>query len=754
MKGKRLLPLLLLYVLGANGQTPIYPVISLPVVRYGETLSNPWTGGFDAPEFSAADINRDGIKDLFVFDRSGNKVMVFLNDGSHSDTAFHYAPQYEQIFPPMNTWALLRDYNNDGIPDIFTNQTGGDTLPNGTVIPSGIEVYKGSIPYGNIRFDLNQPVLYYQYNQYNIDLWINSLAPPAILDVNHDGALDILDFGVYGSTVVYYQNTTASLGLPPDSLKFEQASQCWGEFYVSSYTSGPTLPVTLDVSCKTGTAFGQDPEDLRHSGAAFWPISDGADSNVNGILTSVHIGAAVFLGNTGSDTGAYMGWQDTLWPSCNTQVSMPLFPAAYQIDGDNDGLEDILMVPNFPYPNAALNFNNVWFYKRVMNDTCEYQFAGDSFLVHTMLDFGTSSKPVFFDYNYDSLMDLVVGNLFYYNPLVPGVSQLALYRNTGTRTKPVFTEVTTDYMGLSSYQLLNISPTFGDMDGDGKPDMIIGDANGDIDFFKNVGDTAASFPTMTMPSYFNINGGANATPFIYDVNGDSLPDLVIGNEYGLLAYYWNFGTRTQPEFSVDSADTMFGNINVTLPGAAAGNSQPYIMRDSAGNMLLFVGTDQGLVYEYLIDTAHLRNGTFTQLSSNFLQHTVGSQAAMQAFDLNNDGKMEYITGCSRGGLQLFSETVWDSSVILSNKNFAEPINKGIQVFPNPASDNFTCVVEGAGSFMQPQLYTLLGAKVVAPYAINTNNIVFDSRGLANGMYIVRIVAGDKILSAKIIVAHR
>jgi hypothetical protein len=159
-----------------------------------------------------------------------------------------------------------------------------------------------------------------------------------------------------------------------------------------------------------------------------------------------------------------------------------------------------------------------------------------------------------------------------------------------------------------------------------------------------------------------------------------------------------------------------------------------------------------LVYEYLIDPAHLRDGTFTRLDSNFLQHTVGSQATMQACDLNADGKLEYITGCSRGGLQLFSETVWDSSV-LSIPNIEPAADKSIKVFPNPADARFTCVVSGNTGALQPQLFNLLGERVIIPYTINHNTIQFSTQTLSAGMYILQVVWGSQSVTAKIIIEH-
>ena len=743
----RFTSLLLLFSMALCGQTAKYPVVSLPVVRNGIILSNPWTGGFDAPEFSSADIDHDGINDLFVFDRSGNKVMVFISTGGRGDTTYHYAPEYEKLFPALNTWAVLRDYNNDGVPDIFTNQP-GETLPGGTVIPAGIEVYKGSRAQGNIHFDVDRYNLNYFDTPYTINLWANGLGVPSIVDVDGDGALDILTFGVFGSTVEYYQNISAQLGLPPDSLVFKQVTTCWGNFYVI----GATLSVSLGVSCKGGGPYNPTPGE-RHTGATIWPVQE-RNGMVDGLLAGAHVSNMVFMKNTGNRQYADVGWQDTLWPSCNTPVYSPLFPAVFQLDADNDGQADLLIAPDFGNPSPALNTNNVQFYQGIAGDTCGYQYNGnDSFLVHTTLDFGSDSKVAFFDYNGDSLMDIVVGNLMYYDPIVQGVSQLGLYRNTGSLGHPKFELISTDYLGLSRYNLQAIYPAFGDLDGDGKADLVIGDATGNISFFKNTGDTLAAFPSMTGSSYFNINVGTYAAPFIYDINNDGLPDLLIGNANGTLAYYWNFGTATHPLFSPDSANATFGNINVTLPTATTGNSQPSIMRDATGAMLLLVGTAQGVVYEYLVDSLHLRQGAFTRLDSNFLQNTVGANATIQPCDLNGDGKMEYLAGCSRGGLQLFSESVWDSSVVLANQNI-DPVENELQVYPNPANAQFKCVAPAlSGNVIQPNLFNVFGQRIDITYARIQNGVEFNTTDLVAGMYIVRIETEGRVLSARIMVAH-
>ena len=79
------------------------------------------SGGINAGQFSNIDLNLDGIMDLIVFDKSGNKLSPFINDNG----TFIYAPKYRNNFPSMHDWVLLTDYNCDGKNDIFTYSSGG-----------------------------------------------------------------------------------------------------------------------------------------------------------------------------------------------------------------------------------------------------------------------------------------------------------------------------------------------------------------------------------------------------------------------------------------------------------------------------------------------------------------------------------------------------------------------------------------------------------------------------------------------------
>ena len=87
----------------------------------GVQLKNPWAGGLNFLQVSDIDLNYDGIMDLFVFDRTGNKISTFINGGTAHTVDYLFDASYVTKFPRLDSWALLRDYNCDGKMDIFSH---------------------------------------------------------------------------------------------------------------------------------------------------------------------------------------------------------------------------------------------------------------------------------------------------------------------------------------------------------------------------------------------------------------------------------------------------------------------------------------------------------------------------------------------------------------------------------------------------------------------------------------------------------
>ena len=90
---------------------------SIAVLEAGDSLEHPWAGGLNAFQVSKIDLNNDNVLDLFLFDRSGDKIVTFLRDTIINDWV--YAPEYEDDFPDIYYWAILSCllYTSDAADD-------------------------------------------------------------------------------------------------------------------------------------------------------------------------------------------------------------------------------------------------------------------------------------------------------------------------------------------------------------------------------------------------------------------------------------------------------------------------------------------------------------------------------------------------------------------------------------------------------------------------------------------------------------
>jgi len=71
----------LLLAVTTLSQAQYGPDRDIPGMLGATTLRYPWAGGLNNPQFSNADLDHDGLQDLVVFDRTGNKLLTFRNNG-------------------------------------------------------------------------------------------------------------------------------------------------------------------------------------------------------------------------------------------------------------------------------------------------------------------------------------------------------------------------------------------------------------------------------------------------------------------------------------------------------------------------------------------------------------------------------------------------------------------------------------------------------------------------------------------------
>lgn len=718
MKAYCLNIIFLLSFINVTAQYSFNRVDSFKVIISGDTLAYPWAGGLNLPQFSEIDIDGNGVKDLFIFDRSTNKISTYLNLGIADSISYEFAPQYISRFPQMQYFALLVDYNCDGKEDIFTYSVG-------LGVP-GIAVYRNDYDMINgLKFTLVSSVIYSQYGTYS-NLYLSPVDIPAITDIDNDGDIDILTFGLSSLTVEYHRNYSIENYGVCDSLEYELETNCWGFFQEGSITN----KCTLNISCKGGHSIDNT---IHHAGSTLLAVDLDKDSDKELILGDLSYKNMVMLINGGDSANADIIAQDTAFPVYNIPVDLSLFPIAFYLDINNDDFKDLIVAPNAS--SASENFTGVWYYKNVspainLPDTFIYQ--QNSLFQDEMIEVGEGPNPVFFDYNSDGLLDLIIGNYGYYSS-GNYTSNLSLYENIGNAGNPKFELVTRDYAGISALGLQGVCPSFGDMDGDGDSDMLIGDFEGKLHYFENsagAGNTA-NF-TLTIPNYFGIDVGDFSTPQIIDVNRDGKLDIIIGERSGILNYCENVGTTSSP-FFLSTVVSNFGGVNVKQNGYITGYSFPYLF-DEGGVYKLLVASERGFIYYYENIDGNL-TGSFTLIDTLFGKINEGLRASIGGSDINNDAMFDLIVGNYAGGVSMFIQGV--SNSIIDKYISSEPIS----IFPNPTKYLITINLNKTDTRGEVFLYNNVGQSL-AKYPINESGIIINTTSLSEGMYFCKIILND------------
>ena len=643
---------------------------SLTFLENGQEFSSPLSGGINAGQFSNIDLNLDGVMDIVVFDKSGNKLSPFINDNGD----FIYAPKYRTNFPNLHDWVLLVDYNCDGKNDIFTYSSGG------------MAVYLNTST-TELEFTLITPLVLSDYGSNNLNIYISPVDIPAIADIDYDGDLDVLTFSILGGFVEYHKNMSMELYGNCDSLVYEFSESCWGLFYegLNSYILNCPSCICPQITNTTPTNAKQ-----KHAGSTLLAIDVDNDNDKDLVLGDISYNNLNLLINGGDNQNAIMTAVDSVFPqnySNTLAAEMHVYPASYYIDVTNDGVKDLIVTTNSE--NNSENFESCWLYENTgQNTSPDFNFIQKDFLQENMIELGTSAFPTFYDYNTDGLLDLVIGNYGYHNPNNDPASSLALFENIGNDSIPKYNLINRDWLGLSTTNLnttlnipaLNLSPTFSDLDGDGNKDLIVGDADGKVHFFTNNGGNFQ----ITNPNYQNIDVGQFAQPQIIDVNRDGLNDLIIGEQDGTINYLPNSGTTTNAIF--DTIITNWGGVDVDQSYISTGFSNPTLY-DSSGVYQLFVGSFSGNIYQFTNIDNNL-NGQFTAINSTSSNIWDGGKSALALADINNDNNPDMIVGNLSGGISFFSsDTLLTDTTITNVSNQTKNID--FTIYPNPAKTNFT-----------------------------------------------------------------
>lgn len=699
-----------------------------------QTLSDPWTGGLNACQFSTMDLDEDGTNDLVVFDRTNNKLSTFL--GNKQNKNYHHAPEYESRFPAMQNWMQLVDYNKDGTKELFT------------YTPQGIKVYKQQISNGTWEWKLFTPLIYTRGFSSMINLLVVATDIPSLIDIDDDGDMDIVTFEIYGEYAEMHLNVSMEKYGVPDSLEFVRNGACWGNFIKDQCND-----FILDVDC------GSSENPLRRSDPNARELHAGnavliKDLNGDGIKDMLfgHVTCEniAILTNTGSNrVGKFTSFSGS-FPE-KDPIKFSIFPATYSEDIDFDGISDLVASPN-----VALNEGNlmdfessIWYYRNVgTENNPNYELKQKNFLQDQMVDVGENASPILFDIDGDGDKDLLIGTAGVFGNTDFRAS-IWLFRNTGSATDPIFELETKDYLELSkTFKLINIVPQWADFDNNGTQDLGFAGISGrnlEYRYIPNraragsaVQLTPAEAVSLTLPSDTQLGD----MPFFYDTDSDGDLDLVLGKTLGNISYYINRGTAGSYNFELQT--TTFAGTTPSLSSRYAGVYVQDINLDGKPDLLV---TDQrGKVRIYNDGPWGQWNKTDSLLIDVNTSPTApffGTFLRAIAEDYNGDGKPDLIIGSNAGGLRLFKNKL---NVTAPEKDWS------LKVFPNPATNYITVHSEKEGTV---DIFTMYGAQLSKkPIDIKANqDNIITTQNWGSGLYIVRIkdLNGTTLAVTKVII---
>ena len=423
---------------------------------------------------------------------------------------------------------------------------------------------------------------------------IGSSSAPAFVDMDGDGDLDAVVGNSYG-TITYFRNT---------------GSRKKPKFKLITGNQNPFE--TIDVGWDSKPT----PVDIDRDGDLDLFLGNGSGT-INFFENIGNKKRPIFVELTGN-------------PLSTLDVGSSSAPAFVDVDGDGDldafvgnSYGTIAYLKNTGN-NKKPKFREQTGRKNPFND----------------VDVGSNSSIAFVDIDGDKDFDALVGNNY---------GTIELFENTGNRKRPKFSEAIGSANPLFGADAGDDStPELVDIDGDGDLDAFSGNRLGTIDFFENAGNQKrANFESNPL---FGEDLGSSSAPTLVDIDGDRDLDVFVGNSDGLIKLYENIGNRKRASFNQGTAVR-----NPLWVDAGRDATPSFVDIDGDGDLDAFSGNSDGVI-QFFENIGSQKNPRFSRSKTSenpFQGLDVGSASSPTFVDVDGDGDFDAFSGNSDGNIIFF-----------------------------------------------------------------------------------------------------